>query len=93
MVGDSLKHDTRDRAGRIISLILVGLTIAVAAAWSLVTQRQLAASIMRESTDHLVHAGATFQAIRTRTVLIAAVCALAGRRRPLYREGCSGGHE
>jgi hypothetical protein len=56
------------RGARAMSLLVLALTTGVAAVWSSVAQRQLTASIARESADHLEHARRTFQSTRSRTL-------------------------
>jgi hypothetical protein len=55
-------------AGRTMAIIVIVLTTAVAAVWSLVGLRQLTSSIARENTEHLEHARKTFESMRARTL-------------------------
>lgn len=49
-----------------MSVVIIVLTVGVAAVWSLVAQHQLAAAIARESATHLDHARRTFDHTRAR---------------------------
>ena len=54
--------------GRVMALLIIALTIGVAAVWSLVATRQLSSAIVRESMGHLDRAKRTFDLTRARTL-------------------------
>jgi hypothetical protein len=58
----------RGDARRVMSVVVVVLTMSVATVWSFATLRQLGAAIERESADHLGHALAAFASTRARTL-------------------------
>jgi hypothetical protein len=59
---------TSRRASRVLSAVIVALTIGVAAVWAFATLRQLSSAIAQESAAHLVHTRATFASTRARTL-------------------------
>lgn len=57
----------RRRGGRVLlGLLVIVLTVGLGVVWSFVAQRQLAASIAIESTEHLEHAHKAYEIARTR---------------------------
>jgi hypothetical protein len=55
-------------SGSALSLLILALTLGVAAVWSLVALHQLSSSIVRESVTHLERARRTFDLTRARTL-------------------------
>jgi hypothetical protein len=54
--------------GRAMSVVIVVLTVGVAAVWSMVALHQLSSSIVHETTTNLDHARRTFDLTRSRTL-------------------------
>src|SRR5262249_12418101 len=61
-------HDAPSSTGRVMSLLIIVLSVGLAAVWSLVALRQLSTSIVRESSTHLDRARRTFDLTRARTL-------------------------
>jgi len=59
-------YDAPTSTGRLMSIVIIVLTVGVATVWSLVALHQLSASVARESASHLDHARRAFELTRAR---------------------------
>src|ERR1043165_10255323 len=64
--GDAPGHGAPTSTGRLMSIVIIVLTVGVATVWSLVALHQLSASVARESASHLDHARRAFELTRAR---------------------------
>jgi hypothetical protein len=55
-------------AGRVMFVLIIALSVGLAAVWSVIAQRELTSSITQESATHLDRARGTFDSIRMRTL-------------------------
>lgn len=63
-----MPHDAQRGTGRVMSILVIAITLGVAAVWSVVALRQLSSSIARETTERLIRARGAFDLLRARTV-------------------------